>query len=436
MPFEKLNKYTPLATFMLIRFLILLAVLLLIDFYFFQALKTIAIDWSEVKRNIAFRTYWAITAFSIVFGIFTIVTYQHPLLPKFAYLYTICLIFIIVISKLIGSLFLMIDDVQRLIQWIVSLFNQNKSEINAVKIGISRAKFLSYGALTLAAVPLVTMIYGMIKTAFDFTIRREKIILGNLPDAFNGLKIIQISDIHSGSFASGDAFKKAVEMINAEKPDVIFFTGDLVNDRSDEAEPFVEIWKDLKAEFGIYSTLGNHDYGDYVTWESTNLKAQNLERLKEIHQEMGWDLLMNEHRILSKDGASIGILGVENWGAALRFPRKGDMKKAKLDMPEVPVKLLLSHDPSHWKAQITNDHQDIDVAFAGHTHGFQFGIEIPGFKWSPSQYVYKQWAGLYTEGNQHIYVNRGLGFLGYLGRVGIKPEISVIELHNGKSIVS
>jgi len=421
---------------MLIRFLILLAVLLLIDFYFFQALKTIAIDWSEVKRNIAFRTYWAITAFSIVFGIFTIVTYQHPLLPKFAYLYTICLIFIIVISKLIGSLFLMIDDVQRLIQWIVSLFNQNKSEINAVKIGISRAKFLSYGALTLAAVPLVTMIYGMIKTAFDFTIRREKIILGNLPDAFNGLKIIQISDIHSGSFASGDAFKKAVEMINAEKPDVIFFTGDLVNDRSDEAEPFVEIWKDLKAEFGIYSTLGNHDYGDYVTWESTNLKAQNLERLKEIHQEMGWDLLMNEHRILSKDGASIGILGVENWGAALRFPRKGDMKKAKLDMPEVPVKLLLSHDPSHWKAQITNDHQDIDVAFAGHTHGFQFGIEIPGFKWSPSQYVYKQWAGLYTEGNQHIYVNRGLGFLGYLGRVGIKPEISVIELHNGKSIVS
>jgi predicted MPP superfamily phosphohydrolase len=173
-----------------------------------------------------------------------------------------------------------------------------------------------------------------------------------------------------------------------------------------------------------------------VQWDSPQLKAQNLERLKEIHKEMGWDLLMNEHRILSKDGASIGIVGVENWGAALRFPRKGDMKKAKLNMPEVPVKLLLSHDPSHWKAQITNDHQDIDVAFAGHTHGFQFGIEIPGFKWSPSQYVYKQWAGLYSDGNQHIYVNRGLGFLGYLGRVGIKPEISVIELHNGKTILS
>jgi predicted MPP superfamily phosphohydrolase len=421
---------------MLIRFLILLAFLLLIDVYFFQAIKTIAADWSELKTTIIFRTYWAITIFSVVFGIFTIVTYQHPILPKFVYLYTMCLLFIFVISKLVGSLFLMIDDVQRLIQWMVSLFYQKNTELNAVKNGISRAKFLSYGALSLAAIPLVSMIYGMIKTAFDFTIRREKIILNNLPDAFNGLKIIQISDIHSGSFASGDAFKKAVEMINAEKPDVIFFTGDLVNDRSDEAEPFVEIWKDLKAEFGIYSTLGNHDYGDYVQWDSVQLKKQNLERLKEIHQEMGWDLLMNEHRILTKEGASIGILGVENWGAALRFPRKGDMKKAKLNMPEVPVKLLLSHDPSHWKAQITKHHQDIDVAFAGHTHGFQFGIEIPGFKWSPSQYVYKQWAGLYSEGNQHIYVNRGLGFLGYLGRVGIKPEISVIELHNGKSIVS
>jgi len=421
---------------MLIRFLILLAVLLLLDVYFFQAIKTIAVDWSEVKRNIVFRTYWAITLFSIVFGIFTIVTYQHPLLPKFVYLYTICVLFIITVSKLIGSIFLMVDDVQRLVQWTFSLFNQNNNDLSTVKNGISRAKFLSYAALSLAAVPLVSMIYGMVKTAFDFTIRREKIVLDNLPDAFNGLKIIQISDIHSGSFASGDAFKRAVQMINAEKPDVIFFTGDLVNDRSDEAEPFVEIWKDLKAEFGIFSTLGNHDYGDYVQWDSVSSKAQNLQRLKEIHKEMGWDLLMNEHRILSKDGASIGIVGIENWGAALHFPRKGDMKKAKLNMPDVPVKLLLSHDPSHWKAQVTTDHKDIDITFSGHTHGFQFGIEIPGFKWSPSQYVYKQWAGLYSEANQHIYVNRGLGFLGYLGRVGIKPEISVIELSNGKAVIS
>jgi uncharacterized protein len=418
---------------MLIRFLILLAALLLIDVYFFQAIKTISVDWSDIKRNLVFRIYWGITVFSVIFGLFTIFTYQHPVLPKFVYLYIICLLFIIVISKLIGSLFLMIDDAQRLVQFVFSFFNQNKNEINGVGKGISRAKFLSYGALSLAAIPLVSMIYGMIKTAFDFTIRREKIILSNLPDAFNGLKIIQISDIHSGSFASGDAFKKAVKMINAENPDVIFFTGDLVNDRSSEAEPFIEIWKELKATFGIFSTLGNHDYGDYVQWDSVIAKKQNLKRLKEIHQEMGWDLLMNEHRILSKNGESIGIVGVENWGQALRFPKKGDMQKAKLNMPEVPVKLLLSHDPSHWKAQITNDHPDIDITFSGHTHGFQFGIEIPGFKWSPSQYVYKQWAGLYSEGNQHIYVNRGLGFLGYLGRVGIKPEISVIELNNGKA---
>jgi predicted MPP superfamily phosphohydrolase len=214
----------------------------------------------------------------------------------------------------------------------------------------------------------------------------------------------------------------------AEKPDVIFFTGDLVNDKSSEAEPHINIWKKLSAPLGIFSILGNHDYGDYVQWDSPALKTENLNRLKQIHAEMGWDLLLNEHRILERNGAKIGLLGVENWGGALRFPRKGDVPKAKEGMPEVPVKILLSHDPSHWNAQITNDHQDIDLTFSGHTHGFQFGIEIPGFKWSPSQFVYPQWAGLYSEGKQHIYVNRGLGFLGYLGRVGIKPEITVVEL--------
>jgi predicted MPP superfamily phosphohydrolase len=228
---------------------------------------------------------------------------------------------------------------------------------------------------------------------------------------------------------NGHAFEKAVSMIMEEKPDVIFFTGDLVNDRSSEAERFIEIWKNLSAPLGVFSILGNHDYGDYVVWDTEEEKAANLTRLCEIHKEMGWDLMRNEHRILEKDGQQIGLLGVENWGGALRFPKKGDIPKAKAGMPEVPVKLLLSHDPSHWEAQVRPDHKDIDMTFSGHTHGFQFGIEIPGFKWSPSQYVYRQWAGLYSEDHQHIYVNRGLGFLGYLGRVGIKPEITVIELY-------
>jgi predicted MPP superfamily phosphohydrolase len=414
---------------MLIRFIILFAVLLLIDFYFFQAVKTISTGWTDVRRIWTFRIYWGFSAFSLVFGLFSMLTYQNPWFNKYIYLYVFCFIFIVVISKLIGSLFLMVDDIQRLVRWVIGFFNQGVIPADGAKSGgISRAKFLSYTALTVAALPFTSMIYGMIKTAFDFTIRRSKVSITNLPVGFEGLKIVQISDIHSGSFASDEPFKRAVEMIMSEKPDVIFFTGDLVNDKSAEAERHIETWKKLSAPLGIYSILGNHDYGDYVEWDSREAKAANLQRLKEIHKEMGWDMLNNEHRILERNGDQIGLLGVENWGEALRFPRKGDIVKAKAGMPEVPVKILLSHDPSHWHAQVIKSHSDIDLTLSGHTHGFQFGIEIPGFKWSPSQYVYKQWAGLYSQGKQHIYVNRGLGFLGYLGRVGIKPEITILEL--------
>ncbi|HOY47777.1 MAG TPA: metallophosphoesterase [Flavobacteriales bacterium] len=414
---------------MLIRFIILFAVLLLIDIYFFQAVKTISSGWTDVRRMWTFRIYWGFSAFSLLFGLFSMLTYQNPWFNKYIYLYVFCFIFIVVISKLIGSLFLMVDDLQRLVRWVIGFFNQGVIPADGAKSGgISRAKFLSYTALTVAALPFTSMIYGMIKTAFDFTIRRNKIPIANLPAGFEGLKIVQISDIHSGSFASDEPFKRAVEMIMSEKPDVIFFTGDLVNDKSAEAERHIETWKKLSAPLGVYSILGNHDYGDYVEWDSREAKAANLQRLKEIHKEMGWDMLNNEHRILERNGDQIGLLGVENWGEALRFPRKGDIVKAKAGMPEVPVKILLSHDPSHWHAQVLKSHSDIDLTLSGHTHGFQFGIEIPGFKWSPSQYVYKQWAGLYSEGKQHIYVNRGLGFLGYLGRVGIKPEITIIEL--------
>lgn len=416
---------------MLIRFVILFAVLLIIDYYFFQAIKTIDASWSELRRTWVFRIYWGFSAFSFLFGLFSLITYQNPWFSKFIYLYTFCVIFIVVLSKLAGSIFLFIDDIQRFFRWIIGFFQLGIRPDAGSGTGISRAKFLSYTALGISAIPFTTMIYGMLKTAFDFTIRRKTLGIVNLPKGFEGLKIAQISDIHSGSFASAEPFKRAVEMIMQEKPDIIFFTGDLVNDRSSEAEPHIETWKKLSAPMGIFSILGNHDYGDYVMWDTDGEKIANLNRLKEIHKEMGWNILTNEHRILERNGDSIGLLGVENWGEALRFPRKGDIIKAKAGMPEVPVKILLSHDPSHWHAQVLKDHPDINLTFSGHTHGFQFGIEIPGFKWSPSQYVYKQWAGLYSEKNQHIYVNRGLGFLGYLGRVGIKPEITILELERG-----
>jgi uncharacterized protein len=417
---------------MLIRFIILTALLLVVDFYFFQAIKTISADWTPSKQVLTNRIYWGISIFSFAFIIFSVLSWSNPLFSKFIYLYAFCLIFIVVFSKLVGSLFLLVDDIQRLFRWSAKFFTLGISAGSAPSgEGISRAKFLSYTALAVSIVPFTTMIYGMVKTAFDFKVRRKKVVLSNLPASFEGLKIVQISDIHSGSFYSGDAFQKAVDIIMEQKPDIIFFTGDLVNDMSSEAEPHIPIWKQLSAPLGIFSILGNHDYGDYVVWESPEAKKANLDRLKEIHQEMGWDLLLNEHRILEKNGEQIGLLGVENWGGALRFPRLGDIPLAKKGMPDVPVKLLLSHDPSHWEAQVRKDHKDIDVTFSGHTHGFQFGIEIPGFKWSPSQYVYRQWAGLYSADNQHIYVNRGLGFLGYLGRVGIKPEITVMELSRG-----
>lgn len=416
---------------MIFRFLLFLALLLLIDLYFFQSIKTIFNPLQEVKRYWAYRIYWGITVAGLLFTLFSLITYQNPVVPRIYNLYVFCFLLILFVSKLIGSLPLMLEDVGRFIKWLVAFFQ--KGSMPASTAGMSRGKFISYSALGLAAIPFSTMLFGMVKTAFDFKLRRVKIPIANLPEAFEGMKIIQISDIHSGSFISAAHFKNAVELINKENPDAIFFTGDLVNDRSSEAEPFIEVWKELKSKFGVFSILGNHDYGDYVIWENAEDKKANFARLLEIHREMGWDLLRNEHRILEKDGQKIALLGVENWGSSLRFPKKGDMQAAQNNLEAVPVKILLSHDPSHWDAVITQTYKDIDLTLSGHTHGFQFGIEIPGIKWSPSQYVYPHWAGHYTQNNQHLYVNRGLGFLGYLGRVGIRPEITILELSRNQA---
>jgi predicted MPP superfamily phosphohydrolase len=401
---------------------------LTIDWYFFQSLKTITSDSSVNTRSWTTKIYWGISILSILVAIVLLIAYQNQWINRTMFAYVMCVVFILFASKLTGSLFLVIDDIIRLFRWIFSYFSNPSVEDNLNENTISRAKFLSYAGITIAALPFTSMIYGMVKTAFDFKVRKSFVQIPGLPNAFDGLRIIQISDIHSGSFLNGSAFKNAVELIMEQKPDIIFFTGDLVNDKTDEAHPFVDIWKNLSAPYGIFSIVGNHDYGDYIQWPSDEAKAKNFENLKKLHKKMGWDLLLNENRIIEKDGEQLAILGVENWGATLRFPRKGDINKAKQGVENIPNKLLLSHDPSHWDAEVVDKHPDIKVTFSGHTHGFQFGIEIPGFKWSPSQYVYDQWAGLYSKGAQHIYVNRGLGFLGYLGRVGIKPEITLLEL--------
>jgi predicted MPP superfamily phosphohydrolase len=355
--------------------------------------------------------------------------------PKLIRVYLFAFVIMVLISKLIGSVFIAIDDIIRLFRWISSYIVKPEPSLTDQVVvnphAISRLKFFNYIAVGMAALPFAGFVYGMVKGAFDYKIHRVRVVVPNLPSSFNGLKIVQISDIHSGSFVSTSPLEAAVKLVNEQQADVVFFTGDLVNDRAIELDPHMDTLSKISAPMGVFSTLGNHDYGDYVQWDSKEEKRKNLEDLKSRHAKMGWKLMMNEHVPLQRGDDKIALIGVENWGGNLNFPKYGDLKKAYAGTEEYPVKLLLSHDPSHWNKQVKTEYTDIDITFSGHTHGFQFGIEIPGvIKWSPSQFVYKQWAGLYTEGNQHIYVNRGLGFLGYPGRVGILPEITVMELFN------
>jgi predicted MPP superfamily phosphohydrolase len=335
------------------------------------------------------------------------------------------------VGKLLILVVMLGDEIRRLIMWIASFFKSapaSDAPVNIKGEGITRSAFLARLALLIGAGTLGGFLYG-ITNRYNYHIKRLKIKFPNLPASFRGLKIVQISDIHSGSFDNHDAVAKGVQMILNERPDIIFFTGDLVNNKAEEILPYTDIFSRLHAPMGVYSTLGNHDYGDYVEWPSKAAKVANLEHLKAIHGQMGWKLMMNEHVLLSRGNEQIAVIGIENWGAKAGFPKYGDMSKAYRGLENTNLfKILLSHDPSHWDNQVTTDYPDVDLTFSGHTHGMQFGIDIPGFKWSPVQFVYKHWAGIYKHGKQHLYVNRGYGFLGYPGRLGILPEITVIEL--------
>ncbi len=408
--------------------LVFLAVMLLIDLYVFQAVRTVLVHSSPKTKTIIYIVYAAVClAGLLLVGLFPFLHYDRW--PKNLRSVVFALIIGLFFAELIVALFLLADDIRRGVQWIAEkIISAVKPQtVPAVVHGITRSQFLTKMGLVLGGTLYATLIYGF-SNKYNYRVRKITLSFPNLPPAFKGLKIVQVSDIHSGSFNNREKVSRGVDMVLQEKPDIILFTGDLVNDRSEEMKDYQEIFSRLKAPMGVYSTLGNHDYGDYSWWESKAAKAQNLERLKEIEAEMGWRLLMNEHVILEKEGQQMAVIGVENWSAHKRFPKHGDLKKAYAGTENIPFKVLLSHDPSHWDAQVRPDYPDIDLMLAGHTHGMQFGIEIPGIKWSPIQYSYKEWAGLYQEGRQYLYVNRGYGFLGYPGRVGILPEITVIEL--------
>jgi predicted MPP superfamily phosphohydrolase len=398
---------------------------LLIDYYIYQGVSVVSQNWGEPWRGMFRYGFWTLTLLSLVALLWYTFGDPYKYHPDVRNWVRVALS-IMYLSKFFGVIVLFVDDLQRGVRWVVQFFNKGASG-DTTGTAIPRSEFLAKTALVAASVPLGAMAYGIISGAHDYRIKRQVVKLPNLPKAFDGLKIAHLSDIHSGSFFNKVAVKGGVQMALDEKPDVIFFTGDLVNNEAREVKDYIDIFNKLKAPLGVYSVTGNHDYGDYHAWPSMQAKQKNFKDLMEAHRLLGFDLLMNEHRFLEVNGEKIAILGNENYGGK-RFAKYGRLDQAYAGTEEAPVKLLLSHDPSHWDAQVRNMHPDIDMMFAGHTHGFQFGVEIGGFKWSPSQYAYKQWAGLYQEGSQYLYVNRGFGYLGYPGRIGMPPEITLIEL--------
>ncbi len=416
-------------TKLILFFLIL--VFVLVDIYVFQALKTAWDIQSIGLRYFIWGLYWLIAVAGWL-GVYFLPRLFDGGSGKAKFV-LITLLFGLFIGKLLVVIFLLIDDLRRGGTWLFSLFKK-KQETGLTNVhGITRSQFLSRLGLLVGGGFFGILMYGL-SNKYNYRIRRVKIRFPELPEAFNGLRIVQLSDIHSGSFDQPDKVQNGIEMVLAEEPDIILFTGDLVNNRSSEMKDYWKLFSRLHAPMGIYSILGNHDYGDYVDWPSKEAKAANLQELKDIQAQMGWKMLNNAHTVLKKKGQQIGLIGVENWSAKPRFPKYGDMKKATEGLPDLPFNLLMSHDPSHWDAEIRPDYPNIDLMLAGHTHGMQFGVEIPGLKWSPIQYMYPEWAGLYKKGRQYLYVNRGYGFLGYPGRVGILPEITVIELERSPVI--
>jgi predicted MPP superfamily phosphohydrolase len=320
------------------------------------------------------------------------------------------------------------DDVRRGAFWTIGqVASTAGAKFMNTEQGIPRSAFLNWLGVGISSSLFLSLLYGF-GNKYKYQLLHKKVAIKNLPAAFKGFKIIHISDIHSGSLKEKVAVQKGIDLIQKQQADLILFTGDLVNDKATEMQDWTPIFGQLSAPKGVFSTLGNHDYGDYVQWSSKEAKEANLNALKSVHASMGWKLLMNENVTIEKGGAKIKLVGIENWGAKARFPKYGQLNKALEGVDPTDVIVLMSHDPSHWEAQVIPEFPQVDLMLSGHTHGMQFGLENPYFKWSPVQWVYKQWAGLYQQGDQKLYVNRGFGFLGYPGRVGIMPEITLVEL--------
>ena len=392
------NDFTSGIIIVIMRFVTVAVVLLLVQYYSYILVRSNAREMSIVADRVLTIGYVIIDLLVIL----AIVTMRNKVWPMPLSIKEAIVAFVIgfVVAQVLVSAVMLADDIRRLIKWGV-----NYSVTASGGVHIQRSEFLRASASVLAGITIGGFMLGM-GNRYRYRVRRLSLSFESLPSAFRGMKIVQVSDIHSGSFEDVSAVRRGVQMIMDEHADLILFTGDLVNNSSDEVGVYQDIFSTLKAPMGVFSILGNHDYGDYISWPTPQAKAANLQRLKDIHKEMGWTMLNNAHTILERDGQYIALIGVENWSSRLSFPKHGDIALAKSGTKDVPFKILMSHDPSHWDAEISKDHPDIDLTLSGHTHGMQFGIDIPGIKWSPVQWVYPHWAGLYSKGHQHLYADQ------------------------------
>lgn len=411
---------------MIVRLLFFILFVAIVEIYAFQAFRTVSrVKWVQYS-------YILLSAIILVYIVYSFTQFDRSVGQNKQTLFTLGLLLITFIPKIVLTLVLFGEDFIRLISGTITHFMGDNDRGSFLP---DRRKFVSQIALGIAAVPFLSLLYGMTKGKYNFKVIKQTLFFPDLPESFDGTTITHISDIHSGSFDDAEKIKYAVDLINEQNSDMILFTGDIVNTHATEMHPWIDTFKGLhNPTFGKFSVLGNHDYGEYINWPTQKDKADNFEAIKDLHRQIDFKLLLNENIKLRKGNEEIAVVGVENWGH--NFKKAGDLSKATSGLEKNDFKILMSHDPSHWEYEVKNHENHYHLTLSGHTHGLQFGIEIPGFfKWSPVQYVYKQWAGLYENLGRYVYVNRGFGFHAYPGRVGIWPEITVIELKKGEKIV-
>lgn len=405
----------------IIRSIITIALLILIDYYAFQAWKTVTKNHEQLRW-----IFWVVTAFAFAMLLASLVVVLNGTRNSEVFHYTMTVLLIIYVPKLIVCFGMFGEDLWRVGEGVVGYFRGSNDQHSTFMP--KRRQFVSQLVLGIAAIPFLSILYGTWKGKYRFQVLRETLEFDDLPDAFDGFKVAQISDLHTGSFDSKDEVLRGLQMINEANPDVVLFTGDLVNNQAIEMDGWTDVYRSIRSKVGKFSVLGNHDYGDYVVWGSAQEKRDNFQAVCNVHEAIDFQLLRNEAVELKRGNDAIYIAGVENWGKP-PFPQYGDLQAAIDRIPKDGFTLLMSHDPSHFDEQVKNHSKHIHLTMSGHTHGMQFGVEIPGWiKWSPVKFRYPKWAGLYTENNRHLYVNRGFGHIGFLGRVGIWPEITVITL--------